>query len=225
MHIRPFAPIEYTDAFTGNIGDTLNSHNLHSGKGIQIVKNSSGTIISLTDETVRDRMVYAGTYSFSNEYKIGDVVYVDPLIEYKNQNNTTIPLDVSGSAFTGSAICGGLFVCVNEVPNGNMTREFLTASIPYYESGGVTVSSELADSHRHYEYNAYYPIYPIWDGPTYTEWVTTSDGYDTVANQIYWYPLSPMIVSKICVGESEQTVYINGVVSGSAFDIDRLPYI
>lgn len=219
MFIRPAPPYEYVDSHYERMGQAINVNGLKAGKGLQLTKGSDGTTISVTDEINRDHLTFAGTYTFEAAYRVGDVVFVDPNVTILNESSSAIPMDIpSGSSYEKPALVGGLFVCIKDVPNVNMDEVFLLSQLSLYP----TIPDDLADSYRHYELNVYYPIYPSIPTSS-TQWVDTGD-YFTVANQNYWQALSPMLVSKMCVGNEEKTVYINGIISGSTFDMTKLPY-
>lgn len=222
-HIRPFVPINAKDSFLTTVGKEINNHNLHAGKGLKVVKGSNGTTISLTDNSRLPFMNYRGIYNTASFYNPLDVVFVDPSITYYTFINASssaisIPYETSAS-FARPTICAGLFVCVNFVPAQEQNYGLLTGSvIPSYRG---TLQNIVADTFRHYQYNAYYPIYPLI--PTASRgWVSGS--YYTVANQTYWEPLTPYLPARFCYNNVETTMFLAGIISGSTFDNTKLPY-
>jgi len=92
-------------------------------------------------------------------------------------------------------LCGGDFICKVAVPSAAISGSRNTL-------------------------NYWYPIYP----PIPTSSVIMVSG--SMANQVIWDPVSPMFLSVDCdyLGNNINT-FKNGVVSGSTFDLARLPYI
>ena len=83
-------------------------------------------------------------------------------------------------------------------------------------------NSDMANTYRWYDYNYYYPIYPTI--PSSSATIASDSGYNIAANQTYWQPLAPMIQLNLCVNGATQTAYVAGVISGSVFNPDLLPY-
>ena len=66
--------------------------------------------------------------------------------------------------------------------------------------------------------NVYYPFAPMIPTSSY---VTVSG---SILNNNFWFPLSPMIKLPLCIGGVSQTVFVNGVPSGSLFNLSQLPH-
>lgn len=232
MNIRPFAPVEYTDAYYMALGQAVNSHNLNAGKGITIRQGTGGLIVQSTpiDNNV-DNLHYRGTYDTASSYNVNDIVFVDPNITYYNGTTTSgsstlLPWEATAS-YAKPPICAGLFVCVNYVPDNASTYGVLTQSVlPAYAGLSGLMKNDIADTFRHYQYNVYYPVYPTI--PTSSRgWLNQSSGsmaWTTVANQTYWMPLTPYLPARFCYNNAETIMFLAGIVSGSTFDITKLPY-
>ena len=220
MNIRPNPPHSVSDANLSAMGQELNSHNILAGEGIRVDKGSGGTVISLISNISAQRLIFQGVYNFSSSYNIGDVVFVDPNVPYTDQNSATIPWSyISGS---DAPICGGLFTAIQFVPAMGQDVNMLTASLPYFVAAGQTMTKDYSSQFRHYDCNAYYPIYPIWSTSSIT--YITKSGYSTVANQIFWQPLMPMMKTTYCSNGTTSTLFVAGVISGSVFSSSFLPY-
>ena len=228
INIRPYPPVDYTDAWSSNVGQAINSSQLRVGDGLTLRRDSSGTIISLDSDMDPYAMNYVGVYSFTQSYAINDVVFVDPTKTYWDETNSILPI-CSGSSSTGlPPICGGLFICVQPVAPYGYDQTYLTGSIQQaYANVDQQINSNLANTFRWYDYNCYYPIYPTIPSGSLTS-VAVSVGGNTceiTANQTYWAPLSPMLLIQMCGANGNITnTYINGIMSGSVYNPDFLPY-
>jgi hypothetical protein len=223
-YIRPVPPVDYTDAWGSNVGQTLNNSQLRGGAGIVIKKGANGTHISLVNDLSDVALNYAGVYNFSQSYQPNDIVYVDPLQTYYDQNNAVIPI-CSGSSASGlPAICAGLFVCVQYVPAYGVDYNMLVTYVePSYTGSGQAITGEMADTYRQYSYNVYWPVYPLIPSSSLTS--VSQGSWQITANQNFWAPLSPMFRSETCQADGTfQGAFVNGVISGSVFDLTQLPY-
>jgi len=225
MFIRPRPPYHYEDAWGNQVATEVNNRNLVAGSGISIVKGLGGTHISLTNQLDPIKLNYAGIYNFSSSYNPNDVVMVDPTQTYWDQNGEVIPI-CSGSSASGlPPICGGLFVCTRFVPPYGYDQTYLTSSIQTaYTTAGQSIVGEFADTFRQYDFNVYYPIYPLI--PTSSLTTATQSTWVVTANINFWAPLSPMFLSVTCNPDGTiAQAYINGVISGSVFNLAQLPYV
>ena len=102
---------------------------------------------------------------------------------------------VQGPATSSAPLCYGLFQCLVPVPAYNSASS----------NGGRNIGS------------AYYPIYPTIPSSS----LVTVSG--STYNQNYWFPISPMFASQVCINGLPITIYVNGIKSGSVFN-STLPY-
>ena len=227
-----FAPYDTTDAYLKNFAETVNSHTLHAGRGINITKGSNGIMIhSKADFNKIGYMNYRGTYDTASQYFPYDVVFVDPNITYYSYVDAgiscvAVPYEATAS-YSRPPICAGLFICCNVIPYVSQSYGLFTSSVlPAYSNVNRTVDNLMADTYRHYQYNVYYPVYPTIPSAS-TNWkaVSGSSGnYLTVANQTFWMPLTPYLPARFCYNNVETTMFLAGIVSGSSFDSSKLPY-
>jgi len=119
-------------------------------------------------------------------------------------------------------LCGGSWLCVRYVPPANAnSSSFLTQVVPAY---GGSVINDMAQLYRWDDYNVYYPSYPTIPTSSATVALDEASGYDIQANQVYWQPLSPMMPIQVCINNITTTMYINGIVSGSMYNLATLPW-
>lgn len=220
MNIRPNPPSSVSDANLSALGQGINANNIVAGTGIRVDKGTGGTVISLLSDISAQKLTFQGVYNFSSSYQIGDVVFVDPNVVYKNQDNVT--MSWSYESGSDAPICAGLFTAIQFVPGMGQDVDMLTASIPYFTALGQTITSDFSNQFRHYDCNVYYPVYPVWSTSSIT--YATKSGYTTVANQIFWSPLMPMMKTSYCSNGVTSTLFVAGVISGSTFSSSFLPY-
>lgn len=222
--IRPYLPVAYTDAWQNNIAQQINNNNIIAGNGIKVIQTSNGQRIDLDAGTLhgKERMVYRGVFNTQISYFPGDVVFVDPLLTYtQNGENLTFDSNISGSR---APIAGGLFICNYPISTAEMTIDVLVNLVgPAIEGGGGIINEDNANLYRNYDQNNYYPMYPMI--PTSSFVYTDVSGYNSFANYNFWSPLSPMFKSQVCIDGSTTVCFINGSISGSVFDMTKLPYI
>lgn len=138
-------------------------------------------------------------YKSSASYAVNDVVRVFPTASssYVDWDNSPLTIGTTDT-FTSSSncpICAGLFICVQPVPTFDERND----------------------------YNIAYPIYPEiplnlqMTAPVFSEEGTSSLN----ANIRYWEAMSPMFAAQLC---NNQTMYVNGFLSGSNFNMGWLPY-
>jgi hypothetical protein len=221
--MRPNPPVDYSDAWYTKAGNAINQSNLKAGQGLRINKSHGGTTIALVSDMDQETMYYAGAWNITQSYAIGDVVYVDPLQTYSDQNGNPLPVCTGSSADGLPPLCAGLFICTRPVPALGYDENMLVNYVaPAYADAGQIINSTTADTYRFYEANVYWPIYPTI--PTGSITTASLSGYDVTANINFWAPLSPMTLIHICANNTNTPTYINGVVSGSVFDMNLLPY-
>lgn len=222
MYIRPRPPYEYVDAHHNQIISEINNHRLIAGPGVSIRRNQGGTVISVPPDGNQSCLNFCGTYNFASSYHINDVVFVDPNQTYHDESGSAIPTDyVSGSRTL--PIVPGLWVCSYPIAGIGIDYGYLTGSVaPNFAASGQSITSDFSNTFRHYQYNVYYPIYPVIPGG-YVTYVSESS-WTTIANQTYWLPLAPMAKVQYCQGSNTQTFWANGIRSGSVFDPYYLPY-
>jgi hypothetical protein len=216
MFVRPLPPsCDYSSAWSSNLAHEVNAN-----------RPDRTSIDSPELDPVN--FTYVGPYSFSASYNPGDVVFVDPNTKYWDEAKQLIPV-CSGSSSEGlPPICAGLFVATQFVPPYGYDQTYLTGSLaPIYNQAGQTIISDFANTFRWYDYNCLWPIYPLIPTGSLTT-VTQSIGGSNcliTANQNYWAPLSPMILLHMCDANGNLTsTYINGVISGSVFNMEQIPY-
>lgn len=220
--IRPNPPSQVGNAWGSLVGQVVNDHRLHGGSGIAITHGSNGTHISLTNDLDPVNFTNQGTYNFSSSYDPGDVVFVDPNIIYTDQDGDIIPFTATSSSVL-PPISGGLFVCTRYVPPLGYDDDMLTTYvIPAYTSQSQDITGGFADTFRLYDYNVFYPIYPLI--PTASLTTASYAGVIVTANINFWAPLSPMIPLTVCINGSSYPAYVNGILSGSVFSSSFLPY-
>jgi hypothetical protein len=225
-HIRPLPPISEQDSFFTNLGQSVNNNNIVGGNGISVSKGHNGLVVKNNlPLNNTNNMKYRGTFNVSSSYNIYDVVFVDPNITYTNISSTgsgsvNIPYEATAS-YNRPPICAGLFICCNNIMPYQFTEGYVTGSLlPAYTSMSRTLNP---DGYRFHRFNVYYPIYPLI--PTSSRsWISQS-GFYTVVNQTYWFPLTPYVPARFCYNNAETTMFIAGMVSGSTFDMTKLPYI
>jgi hypothetical protein len=138
-------------------------------------------------------------YESSASYAVNDVVRVFPNASssYVDWDNSPLTIGTTDT-FTSSSncpICAGLFICVQPVPTFDERND----------------------------YNIAYPIYPEiplnlqMTAPVFSEEGTSSLN----ANIRYWEAMSPMFAAQLC---NNQTMFVNGFLSGSNFNMGWLPY-
>lgn len=221
--IRPAPPVAYSDSWYTKIGNNVNNQHLRAAGGLKLIRNHGGTTIALNSEMDPAAMNYAGTWNLTQSYAINDVVYVDPLQTYNDQNGNPLPV-CSGSAASGQPpLCAGLFVCVRAVPPLGYDSTMLTTYVvPQMTAANQTITPDYADTYRWYDYNCYWPFYPSI--PTSSLTTAPTSSYSTTANANFWAPLSPMMVAYSCVNNQQQAMYVSGIMSGSVFNPSQLPY-
>lgn len=225
MSIRPLVPIQENDAYFAALGQGLNNNHIVGGSGISVSRGQNGiTIKNNAPIANMNNMRYKGTFNVSSSYNINDVVFVDPNITYTNISSTgsgsvNIPWEATAS-YNRPPICAGLFICCNNIMPYQFNEGYVTGSLlPVYNSASIRLNP---DGYRFYRFNVYYPIYPII--PTSSiGWVSQS-GFYTVANQRYWMPLTPYVPARFCYNNAETTMFLAGMISGSTFDVSKLPY-
>lgn len=202
----------------------INSHNVIGGNGVSVDRGSSYTKISVANEADAERLQYRGEYDIDAEYFVNDVVFVNPNKTYYDSGSASnIELDSSDVAgYDKCPLAPGTYVAVQYVPPSFANEEYLSSRIVPQYAGGV-LPYDIQTGIRLESYNIYYPVYPTIPS-SYTSSVATTYGFSTKTNQTYWMPLAPMIRLNSCVNGTNSTTYIVGVVSGSSFNADYLPY-
>ena len=209
--IRPYPLYDGNNAYLANLGNTVNSHNVHAGKGIKISKNGDGVTIHSQHPNIKENLTYVGVYDPDAEYNVNDVVFVDPNTSYDTSKWGSIGINY------------GQYVCVNYVPGGNNDSSVFTGTVvPVMASYGGTATNDMASCYRWMAYNVYAPFYPTIPS-NYVTTVLDTSGFTITANQTYWQPLMPMVQSSWCVNNQTVNGWVGGVVSGS-FDVTKLPY-
>ena len=222
---RPVPPFSYSDAHYSGMIDSANSNKVVAGKGIRIEHGSGGTIVHNNVAPIfPNAMRFVGTYDYTSGYHINDVVYVDPNIPITDQTGNVIPnYQPSGSLVL--PICPGLFVCCRDVPPIGSDYNYLINSVlPAYTSAEQTISDSYADSFRHYQYNIFYPIFPVIPLDR-VMWVPEHDWY-VQANSTYWTPLMAMITSSLCDESGNSfAIWLSAVLSPApVFNNSQLPW-
>lgn len=223
-YIRPVAITTSADAWTGLVAQQVNDNQIVAGTGISIRKGTAGTHISINNNLNQVALNYVGCWNFSQSYQPNDVVFVDPNQSYNDENGNPLPVCSGSAAGNLPCLSAGLFVCVRYVPPLGYDANMLTTYVvPAYTSASQSIVGEFADTFRQYSYNVYWPIYPIIPAEYLT--TATQSTWTVTANINFWKPLSPMFMSQTCaVGGGTQITYVNGVVSGSVFNVSQLPY-
>ena len=170
--LRPY-PLDLNhNAYINQLGKSVNSQTLHGSKGINIKKTSDGIHISAETMARKDNLTWLGFYDFNAEYFPNDVIVINPNQSYVDQNNSPLTLTP-----------GNTYVCINHVPpSSNNSSSFADAVVSY----GGTVSSDLANSYRWYQYNQYYPPATT---TTFSQSIILYSGYTIVASQSFWQPI------------------------------------
>ena len=218
-------PLSGADATRlNNLTARTNENNLVAGPGINVRKTSHGTVISSISDDRKDNMTNQGLYDVTQEYFVNDVVWVDPNQgPYLNFDGQPLPL-CSGSSSTGGPPLGcGAYVCILYVAPSIATSSYYVDNVlPTIESGSS--GFDTANQYRWNEYNVYYPIYPAI--PTSSLAVANDEAAGNIqANANYWAPLNPMFLSTTCQADGTfSNAFISGVLSGSSFNLDQLPY-
>ncbi len=182
VFIRPSPPFHPGDAGYNQMASEINDGRLVAGNGIKVTKTSNGTTISLSGQGNVSDMRYAGVYNFTSSYNVNDVVYVDPNVTITDQDGNPIPFGMGSGS-----IAAGLWICTMFVPALGIDDALLTGSVaPTLTANGQQVTSQVADTFRHYDLNAYYPTYPLPGGTTYV----TESSWTTISSGIFWQPLA-----------------------------------
>jgi hypothetical protein len=222
--IRPVPPFDYEDAHYTGVSVSTNANSIVAGQGIKVRRTTNGITIAAPGQAYPAALNHRGLYNYSSSYNINDVVWVDPNVPITDQTGNVIPLSQpSGSAVI--PICAGAFVCVQPVPPINVDVTYLTGTLlPAYTAAGQTIPDVVANTFRHYAYNVYYPVYPLYPSGSLT--YVAEETWYVAANQTFWVPLSPMFTASICNSSTgaTQSVYVSGVLSGSVFQY-QLPYV
>lgn len=224
-YIRPSA---YTDNpvtnWANNVQKVVNSNNVIAGNGLYINnRGSAGTSIVAAPQYEINHLTYRGTYDIDTEYKVNDVVFVDPNKTYYDSGSSkTLNIDSSYiSGYSVAPICAGLFVCTQYVPPSFANTTYLETQLaPIYNS---VYPYNVQTGIRYNSYNVYYPVYPTI-ATSQTSSILTTYGYNITANDTFWAPLNPMIRMQTCTNGVNATTYIGGIVSGSSFNSSYLPY-
>ena len=221
-HIRPVSlRNDGLSSWAKNIVNAVNSHNLIAGDNVDFSRGSSHTAISVDLGPEIEHLVWRGDFDINAEYKVNDVVRVNPNKTYYDSGSaTTLSIDSSAIAgYTNCPICAGLFVCVNYVPPVWANENYLVTVGTQF----TTIPYEIANGVRYSAYNKYYPIYPEIPSSN-TSSVATPYNTTIIANNTFWQALSPMIKMQTCTGNSTTIAYVNAIVSGSSFNSSYLSY-
>jgi hypothetical protein len=92
------------------------------------------------------------------------------------------------------------------------------STTPPLSAGLFLCITDVPASGSRNAYNYYYPISPTIP----TSSVTSVSG--SLANLTFWQPLAPMLKMTVCINNESKDYFVNGVASGSAFDMSQLPY-
>jgi hypothetical protein len=168
-YVRPYPLSSESAGYLSAVGSSVNSHNLTAGKGIRIVKTSTGHQIYVQTEPHKECQAFQGTYNFSSEYFPNDTVYVDPTSSYLDQNGNPLIIQT------------GYYQCLVHVP-GYDSVFFLSSVVPAYTSIRQTPTDYDANSYRWYANNKYYPQQTY----TGTSSLQTVSGYHISSGVQFW---------------------------------------
>jgi hypothetical protein len=179
--IRPYPIGDNHSSHIGNIGETVNSHNIVAGHGIRLTGNSEGVHVAAISQPRPNYINLRGGYDFNAEYFPNDLIVVDATSSYFDQNGLPI------SAGSGSPSIGvGTWVCTNYIPPSSNTSTFLVSGIvPAYQAAGGFPTDTIANSFRWYGYNIYYPV-----TCSMTQTVISTSGFNIQCSQSFWLPLA-----------------------------------
>jgi len=172
MFSRPF-PLgdNRGSSHIANLTNLVNSHTIYGGKGISVVHQHDGIVISNTTAQKRDTICYRDLYAFGSEYFPFDAVYVDSATQY---------FDQTGSVIT---IPSGFYLALQYIPPANNdSTYFLGTIVPSYSAAGGAPTDIDANAYRWYLHNVYYPR-TDYSG---SESTVADSGYNIQTNIKYW---------------------------------------
>lgn len=216
-----------TSGFINNVSRASNARHVIGGDGVNVSHGPHGTTVHAVQPLQPSYMIWAGDFDITASYYPGQVVRVQPNVDYYNSANFLIPkgtTDVSG--FTDEngdgiiPIAVGLFVCKKQIGPGWLDDTFIeTKILPQF----ANLPDGYVKSGRWFEFNVYYPIYP--EIPKSFATVTAVHGNSITANDVFWEAL-PMgaYTHKACIAGNQVTTFDLMVVSGSVFQNEYLPF-
>jgi len=213
VNIKPYPITQGSDAYVNQLGAQVNNNRLVAGKGIDIRQLNNGTQISLKPTYLNNKMRWAGDFNPYAEYFIGDVVNVSgDNIYYSGSNQSQsvaniIPFSYDlPSSFSGSwdvpYLAAGLYCCTKYIPPSFQDSYFLTSTIiPTMTANGGSMNDDFGSYYRYNAYNVYFPVYPLIPTASQVVVPVSSGGqnWHVTANDTFWAPLVPYIVSQVCI--------------------------